>query len=284
MKIAAVLVLYNPKKIEDVISNISSFSDNVDYLIVIDNSEIFSFNENIFNENFDRVHYKCFGENIGIASALNEGCKLAIDFGCTHVLTMDQDSYFLPNHFKKLLQSVCLNDENCAIISPFHSVNEEIPIKNEIHKVEMCMTSGNILSLTAFQKVNGFLDKLFIDYVDYEFCGRILENNYLIYENSNSILNHQLGSLSLVKFFSKKINITNHSSVRRYYRARNFFYFFKKNIIRNPKMTITMFKQEGIDFILMILFEKNKFIKIKCTLLGVFDFFIARYGKISYKI
>ena len=95
MILSATVVLYNPQ--EDVFSNICSYGDLVDYLIVIDNSV--TVNQNLKLKLQNKFQSKLFyienNENLGIATALNIGTNKAINLGSAWNLTMDQDSRFI---------------------------------------------------------------------------------------------------------------------------------------------------------------------------------------------
>ena len=87
---------------------------------VIDNSEIP--HSNIVDElcKFDRkVKYIAYGENKGIACALNLGATLAIESGADWLVTMDQDSRFERDSISKMVE-YCMNlqDDNVIIVAP----------------------------------------------------------------------------------------------------------------------------------------------------------------------
>ena len=94
LKLAATVILYNPE--DEIYINIESYINYVDILYIIDNST--HHNNNLvkrLNKNFTNIKYINNNANLGIATALNIGCKEALDEKFNWILTMDQDSKFL---------------------------------------------------------------------------------------------------------------------------------------------------------------------------------------------
>ena len=97
MKLAGIITLYHPDK--NVLSNIETFLNQLDILYVLDNTENPDvLTREMFSE-IGKVEYKAFGGNMGIAYAMNYALKAVK--GYDFLLTMDQDSYFLPGMMAK---------------------------------------------------------------------------------------------------------------------------------------------------------------------------------------
>ena len=166
MKLAGVVVLYQPS--DDVNQNIHTYLPCLDRLYVIDNSS-----EDYSKTYKDKkIKYIFNGKNLGIAAALNIGAKEAIKEGFEWLLTMDQDSSFIENDVKKMIeflervrtdsfvQEIILTDyDKIGLISPLHMTimnpNDE---SRGIDSPLNVMTSGNIISLKAYQEIGGFKD------------------------------------------------------------------------------------------------------------------------------
>ncbi|PZX92482.1 glycosyltransferase family 2 protein [Flavobacterium aquariorum] len=276
--IAAVVVLYNPEK--GILKNICAYIDFVDKVYIIDNSSLS--NENLFKE-FPVLHkleYFFNNGNLGIAKALNIGCRLAIKSGFKWVLTMDQDS-----EFKQLKESVKMDILNCkdkknALYYPNYQIEGFIYDKyiKENGEPIVVMTSGNIINLDVYNELNGFEDKLFIDYVDIDYCLKLKQAGYKIVNLPEVILAHELGKSKHISFFNFKIIVTNHSSLRRYYITRNRLYVRNKyknfsTIFNNIERKVFM-----NDILKIIFFEQNKFLKIKSVIKGYIDYRHNKYG------
>lgn len=219
-KVAAVVVLYNPEA--SFLNNIASYIDQVDILFAIDNSDN---NEkyiiNIANKN--KIHHIYLKHNTGIANALNIGAEIAIKHGYNYLLTMDQDSTATTGMVETLLSPFSSN-EKIGITSPFHLRDIDVCPANPIphEDVLTTMTSGNILSLEAYRAVGPFMNELFIDFVDHEYCLRLQTNGYKIIQCNQAILHHKIGTnIKKYTFFNKNIVISNQSHIRHYYITRN---------------------------------------------------------------
>jgi len=283
MKLAATVILYNPEI--SVIDNINTYSDHVDSLIIIDNSDC-------LNSEFvsklkkigKKIIYQSFGDNLGIAKALNTAAKLAIEKGFSHLLTMDQDSSFDKKNISVLKKTALKNNsKNFSVISPVFTLNNEsfdisMPHADILTEVKSVITSGSILNLEAFRASGGFCEKLFIDQVDHEFCLRASKSGYKTYFLSNCFMNHKLGESETVKFLFFKTRVTNHNYIRRYYMTRNNLYI-AVNYWREIPETI---RKMTADNFKMMLFEKERLKKIRSIMLGVFDFLRGHYGKYNH--
>lgn len=268
MKCAGTVVLYNP--LANIKENILSYISFVDKLYVIDNSS--KSNENLLPNN-KKIQYIFNNENVGIAKALNIACQRAIKDGYDFLLTMDQDSKFLEKDIIKLFEFVNnYNWQNVGIISPYHNILTKNVKSNEDieHPLEV-MTSGNLLNLAVYQKVEKFNEDLFIDCVDTFMCLNLKKNNYDIIRLNNVFLEHHLGNSEIKNIFGKKIILSNHSPLRRYYIMRNTLYVVEKFKNDFPKYCKYLLKVQRHQMII-VLFEKNGFKKFRYMLRGKRDF------------
>ncbi|AIJ04918.1 glycosyl transferase family protein [Methanocaldococcus bathoardescens] len=287
MKIAGVVVLYHPEK-ENIIESINSYLDYIDVLYAIDNTEKSNekHREVINNlKEIDKIEYIPNNKNLGIAKALNMGAKRAIEQGYKWLLTMDQDSKFKEGSFDKMLEFIKNNSENkIGIISPFHLTisNLSLNFKNEYEEVLTAMTSGNLLNLKAYQEVGPFLEDLFIDYVDVEYCLRLNKYGYKVIVVNSSILIHKLGNIREIRIpLWKTLYPTNHNPLRRYYITRNRFYVMElyKNEFPDfcKRDKIAFFKELAT----ILLLENSKLTKLKYIIKGYMDFRQKKMGKID---
>lgn len=277
MKIDAVVVIYNAEY--SVISNIKSYINFVNNLYIIDNSEDINLN---LRKRIEEISNKCIyidnNGNQGIANALNLGAKLAIGNGAEWLLTMDQDTSFNNDDFEKLVNIASNKNINdaIAIISPSHYKYEK-----DLYAFydTIAMTSGNLIKLNIFKKLNGFDEKLFIDSVDIDYCLRVFSNNYLVERVPSIVLNHTLGDIKTYKLFGLTFNPTNHSYIRRYYIMRNRLYIWSKykdihpSYVRFEKLITVR------EFLKIILFENDKLRKIQYMGKGYLDFKKRKFGK-----
>lgn len=284
VKVAAGVVFYHPDN--NVISNISTYYHSVDYLVIIDNSE--KENEVLKNEvkeTFPHAIYKSLNQNAGIAAALNIACNIAKENNCNWILTMDQDSSFKTNELKSMIDNIPAAQElfkNIGIISPFHVLHEhhEVKASHRYTVKNIVMTSGNLLNLNTYTAVGPFEEKLFMDFVDYEYCLRLRKNNYKIVQDNFVHLKHSLGDFKIRKIFSQKIGVSNHNYVRRYYMTRNSLYVGFKYFTLDKLFFLHVLKNILLwDPFVVIGYEKNKLRKLKSIYKGIFHFVINKFGK-----
>ncbi len=281
-KFAGMVVLYNPD--ESVIDNIETYIDKMDILFAIDNSE--TVDEDFIQElkKNKKILYIPNNCNLGIAAALNTGVRCALDRGYKWLFTFDQDSKASPTMIKSMIDFLNDNDtSNIGILSPFHSYNDYRPPPNNSRYSDVLIvpTSGNLLNLNSYIRIGPFLEKLFIDYVDIEFCLRLHLHGYKIIRLNTAILLHKLGELKKKRFLHRYIAVTNHNAERLYYRVRNRFYVIHKYKIKFPAYCIKVLKQTLGDVIKILMFENNKLSKFKMMLLGFIHFVTGKFGKLN---
>ena len=239
-RILAIVVAYFPDKpVDEIIRN---FEREVDTVMVVDNTN----------------------NNIGVAAALNQGLKRAIDEGYDWLLTMDQDSIFEEGALKELKSVAFTCKENVALVSPFHFI-KKTPKSSVVQEVMITMTSGNLLRVSAAKKVGPFEEKLFIDSVDNEYCLRLRKFGFKVIRVNQSILHHRLGTPRENSF---GFSTTTHSATRRYYITRNMLYVMSKYF---PQFFFFGSKELIKSFVLILLVEDDKKQKIKSILKGITD-------------
>ena len=258
MKILCVVVLYNPSK--QVVENVKTYERIADKVLFIDNStgELpTEFNEFKVNEKF--AFYSMNG-NQGIAAALSTALIISCNEKFDYTLTMDQDTSFISLDINKIKSFLFENiDSNYAIIA----LDVEKKYKdNSIHRVKSIITSGNFINNRLYKKLDGFNEKLFIDYVDFDLCRQIFYKRFAIVVIPFSNAKHTIGIPKEKRFIFFKIKSYNHSYIRYYYRYRNELYLFKQN----RKFYFKMHLNEKINYFKMLLCDddvKRKIVVIR---------------------
>ena len=290
-KVAAIIVSYNPDN--NLLDSINLLINQVERIIIVDNGSESEKKKNINSiRNIDEKKIEVIfnEENLGIATALNIGIRLALKQGYNWVLTMDQDSKVSKNMVDKMLEVYNSIDEKERgdILSIFPNFVDErvqsIEENSEMDSYEYVdadITSGNLLRSEVFDKVGFFDDSLFIDLVDTDFCMRLNEKNIKMIKVRDAILYHSLGESQSVKSIFGKFNTSNHSALRRYYMTRNRFYTWEKYKNLNSftlNRDKSLFKKE---FVKIILGEKDKINKIKMVFKGYTDYKKGIRGKLK---
>ena len=208
---------------------------------------------------------------------------MAIDENYDYCILFDQDSQASPNLIN-IVSNYLVSGESDKIgifaAVPHYLVGKikDAP-KNEY--VDVAITSGSLLSLKVYKIVGPFNDKLFIDYVDFEYCLRIRKAGFKILRLKEALIYHKLGDLKRKIFLFKKIFVTNHPPVRYYYRTRNRFYVYKKYFLTFPLFVIKDLIIFINELIKIIFFESNRGEKLHMIKKGLFDFILGRYGKLG---
>ncbi len=287
--ICAIIVSYNCD--EQILLGINSIKNQVDHVLIIDNGSNNKSIELLKQTANDQVEIIYNINNMGIAYALNQGVKYAQNNGFTWIVTLDQDSIATKAMIENMLNvyDSLSDNQKLKVLSlvPVH-IEENAYVEKQNHgssvkfeEVVTEITSGNLIKTLTFDKVGYFDEKLFIDCVDHEFCLRISKCGYKIIKVYDSILIHNLGDTKIRKVFTKKIQYTNHSFIRRYYISRNRQYvwnLYKKTFpewVKNDK------KAAAKDIIIIILFERDKWLKIKMILKGYYDFKRNKFGELK---
>jgi rhamnosyltransferase len=269
-KMAGAIILFHPT--ESVMKNVQSYLADAEVLYLIDNSPGSHTSLIASICRHEKVKYISAKKNIGIAAALNIAAQSAIQEGYKYLLTMDQDSAFAPNMLPKMLKYAI--DDSIGIIAPFHqdrNVPKPIP-QEETEYVLVTMTSGNLLNLTVYQKVGGFLEKLFIDCVDTEYCLRLHTMGYRILRINNAVLSHSLGSFTVRRFLGSKVYPYNHNPIRIFYQTRNRFYLLRIYGMKFPKYFFYDMKLFLGGILKIILFEKQPLKKLEMIFQGFVAF------------
>ncbi|MBQ7044932.1 MAG: glycosyltransferase family 2 protein [Clostridia bacterium] len=276
MKLAAVVVLYNPN--DKIFENIKSYIDYVDTVYAVDNSSA----DHSHKLTDEKIVYLPNHENLGIAFALNRGAKQAIADGFEWLLTMDQDSSFSDDGVQRMKDflTCCKQDENgkysyekIGLITPFHRM-----ITNPHEKLEqidspaVVMTSGNIINLKAYAQIGGFKDWMFIDAVDFDYCLNLRDHGFDIWRLPEVELKHNLGDVVFKTFMGKTYFGSNHSPMRRYYIVRNRHYFCDMYEKKFPDYCYAERRCTKAEVKGILICEKQKLKKLFAMFKGYIDY------------
>lgn len=293
MSICAVVVSYHPAA--ELIENVAALLEQVDVVVIVDNGSGADAKALLDRlGGYPNVNVIYNRENLGIAAALNIGVRHAKAAGHTWVATFDQDSKVTPGMIKTMLQAYDTypEKEKVASLSPRYqnqstgqSATSRATYSDSDHlpyaEVLVVMTSGNLLKLSVFDAVGYFNEALFIDHVDTEFCLRCAAKGYRILEVHDAILLHCIGFPAQHRIFGKLKTTTNHSSLRRYYIARNSIYVYKKFALTYPAWVARDAVKLVKLIIMLIMFETDRRNKLAAIFRGIFHGMSGRIGKYS---
>lgn len=267
--IIAGITLFKPD-LGRLMENIDSIIKQVDELICVDNgSDNIDELESCVHLKYPKVLFIKNNDNLGIAKALNQMFEYAKQKGCEWVLTLDQDSVCPENiisEYKKYISPgvACL----CPVITDVNYSQIE-QYSGQLEEVERCITSASLNSVKVWEEIGGFFEKLFIDYVDHDYCAKLIEHKYKILKINTVFLKHEIGHGTNKSFLGKRVTALNHSDFRKYYMVRNGLYFVwaHKPVINYPKEKAKIY----FLFVKTMLYENNKRKKLKAMIKGYRD-------------
>ena len=215
--------------------------------------------------------------NLGIAAALNRLMQWGYDRNYKWMLSLDQDSVCDKNYVVRMMPYLDI-ESKLGIIAPV-IVDRNVgvvghnPVESYMH-VNTCITSGAISRISAWKEIGKYDESMFIDSVDFEFCYRMRKYGYGVIQVRDVKLLHELGESKKKRFFLWKIDVTGHSSFRKYYIARNNVYYPLKHhlwlhFVRGNLRNVVL-------ICIVILYENNKRQKISSILRGWRDAFSVR--------
>jgi len=260
--LAAVVVVFHPG--DELVGNILSYLNKVDKVYVYKNSVIKPTLAKSLADMGGKVIVVGDEHNTGIAKALNEGCEAACRDGYEFLLTMDQDSSF-DSFYVDFSGNL---DEDVGLLYPVYQL-ESVESRS---RPPWVMTSGNIVSLSAWRHVGGFDSSLFIDGVDFEFCMRLMCSGFSVLEDDTAKLQHQLGdSLEFKAFLFIRYRVANHSPIRQYYIFRNYSRIVFRYLFRQPRWSFFLLWVLFVRFYKLFLFEQRDSSLFKMAMRGVWD-------------
>ena len=217
-------------------------------------------------------------QNVGFAKALTQVFEWAKSQGFNWVLTLNDDSVVPSNmisEYKKILenQGSLVNQKNAKnskiaiVCSLLKNRLDGTILHSKCHEDE-CITSGSLTSVEAWEKIGGFDEWLEIDGVDFDFSRRLVRAGWKIVECQNVIMEHQIGKARSINLIIKHPIVWNHNANRKYYIARNMQVVdYKMGTYSYVKSLRAVVR----DMIFVVLWEKNKFAKIRAMIRGFKD-------------
>ncbi len=289
--ICAIVVTYYPD--EGFPERIACIAKQVDRVIIVDNHSSDSCLEMIMKVSTKLGIYLILNnENMGVATALNQGVHYARDCGYAWALTLDQDTFPYPTLVKNLIfaYSNCPFKEKVGIIGSNYKEkntgtgplcyvkNYENQFWMEINEV---ITSGSLMSIPIFEKVGSFWDELFIYFIDIEYCMRLRTNGYNVIIACKLSMVHSTGNCEIKRFLWRNVIILNYPPPRSYYIARNGLLLVQEYYWKETGWALYRLYSLGKRFVSTIIFEDNKILKIRYICLGVYHALISKRGKLD---
>ena len=252
--IVVIIVTYNPD-MQQLEETIHSIAKQVSHVIIIDNGNtVFLF------ENIDNLIIINLGKNYGIAYAQNRGIELAKQKKADFILLSDQDTVYPEDFISKIINiydRYSGKESIGAIVPRVYDKNKmnEIkiaitkfkyifPEKNKIYYISHAIASGTLIPIKNLDVIGNMREELFIDWVDFEWCYRVLKCGYKILSIPDISIDHMMGDN--VKIIGNR-KVALRSRVRYYYMIRNGLYI--------------ILHTDSLKFYEQLLFFRDLFIK-----------------------
>jgi rhamnosyltransferase len=229
-------------------------------------------------------------ENLGIATALNQGARRAIEHGYAWALMLDQDSWpeadlvttlseiYATHPVRQKVKMLGSNYRSTA--TGYLALNCNDMPSNFVER-ETVITSGCLMSLQAFEEIGQFRDDFFIDQVDDEYCLRLRSNGYIVIMSCKPLIVHSLGNETTHIFLWKRPICPNQPPLRKYYITRNRVFLYREYFFKETAWTIRSLRLAFRETLLILLFEDQKIKKLQAITLGVFHAFTGHMGSLE---
>ena len=270
------VVLYNPD--QTVSGNIRTYHPYIDRLYAADNSD--RPDETILSaiRKIEDSIYIPLNGNHGIGAALNLAARMAIASGYQWLLTMDQDTRVSGNIIAMMARGLRQYRKHEIGMIACRYTHRDLYVEKKgphFNELLVTITSGSLLNLQAYQKTGPFMEKLFIDQVDHEYCMRLKKNHYKVIQANDAVLDHHMGN-------KKKHAIgycPHYNPVRRYFITRNRFFvawMYRKEFPRFYRYEMFSFIKELAG---ILIYENDKYSKLRNIVLGFIDFKNNNFGR-----
>lgn len=284
--VCGIIVTYNSNH-NDLQLLIGSLTDQVSHIIIVDNN---SANEFKVENSSCEVEFIRLTANKGIGEAQNLGVDYAIKLGYEFVCLFDQDSRLAENFISSLLNAYqdltsqgksigalgpLIVDERSGKQFPFYTYDGLVrkvidpSTSNEPYiKTHQLISSGTFINTSVWKVSGGNHTGFFLEYVDTDWCLRVVKLGYEIYGVREAKLIHKLGDDR--RKLLNRFEVPVHANYRYFYVFRNgvFCSLYRPfpiswrlyNLIR-----LTSF------FFIMLLIKKDKLKLIRYVFLGIND-------------
>jgi rhamnosyltransferase len=237
---AACVILYNPP--ENFLDNLHTYIHFVEKIFIVNNSSttnpLVKLAINQLAQSYN-IEFWQNRENLGLSIPLNQVFSAAEEQGFSLVLTMDQDSAFTNDSLLQDAHHIFEADEKVGLIGMAHyttRMKSWYKTSKNFIKTSETLTSGSLVRVSAWKKVKGFDERLFIDNIDNDFCMSLKKDGFLVLQSKGKVIEHDLGETQTRPHrFSKKQTIVSlHSPFRSYYITRNSLLFISKFFASSP--------------------------------------------------
>jgi rhamnosyltransferase len=291
--LCGVVVTYHPD--ETVADNLRAMVRECGRVVVVDNGSSEEARRRIAA--IAGVELLSLGENLGVATALNRGAARALENGCEWIVTFDQDSRPQLGMVAAMWATHCAVPLAAVIGPRIHTAGRDaarfwwvrqhprwpglfqrIGCTDCDLEVTMLITSGSLMELALWQKLGGFDEALFIDYIDIDYCLRVIQACRLVAVSAGAMLDHRLGESKNRQFMGREVHLIHHAAFRHYTIARNRMRVWRRHALAVPHWALFDLCSAGWNTFRVLVLEPQKWSKLKAMFLGTWDGLCGRSG------
>jgi rhamnosyltransferase len=255
-------------------------ANQVDRVIIVDNSASAEVRARLEDEVSSRIELVLHNENLGIAAALNTGVRRAAALRARWVLTLDQDTAIDESMVAKLLAGTALSDaeQPVGIIGSTARTRGGSPVVEEhgagaitFAEAKTVITSGSLISVSAYADAGPFRETFFIEGVDLEYCLRLRSRGYRVLLAAPPLMTHAAGKGLERRFVWRTVVVPDHQPWRYYYQVRNLTLITRQYAGREPAWVAHAWLNVAKMSVRIGLFEHSPLCKYRSMLLGIWD-------------
>ncbi len=282
-----VVVTYFPSY--DIVARLREIAAVVDELVVVDNGSSTE-QSALLLQGASTIGYRLVsnGNNLGVATALNQGVRLAQSNGAAWVVFFDQDSD-PAKQFRSEIDRILhrySGERPLGIVGCNHFLVGSLkprfpdadPEDTGYVEVSAVITSGSVYAMSMLSRLGPLRDEYFIDCVDTEYCWRALANGYAVCRTTKPLITHSIGSPESCRILWRSLTSFNHSPMRRYFIGRNNVLLFREYFVRRPKDSIDLLGYVLKTALKICLVEQGKRTKLACLFVGIWHGLHRRTG------
>lgn len=283
---------------DEVCLRLAAIVAEFDHVIVIDNGSPADARAQFANAHSGRVEVFTQSTNVGLAAALNIGLKRALALGFRWSVIFDQDSKPMPG-FASALWATHERNPRAAVIGSriveadrekssyrwvrrnprWPGVFQRVACDGgDLSEVTMVISSGSLIELETWSRLGGFDEGLFIDYVDTDYCLKVIRSGGRVAVSAGAALQHHLGQRSTGRLLGRDLRPMHHAAFRHYYMARNRVHLWRRHALAVPHWALFDFCFAGLNWFRVLAFETNKWRKWKAILIGTWAGLLGRSG------
>lgn len=244
------------------------------------------------------VEWLPMGGNVGVSAALNRGLARARALGANWALTFDQDSRPEPGMVRALWRAAQALPRAAVVCPRIHEAGSNpdayrwvvrhptVPLffrrvactGPDLPEVTMAVTSGSLFDLAAWEKLGRFDDGFFIDYIDTEYCLRVIRAGRTVAVAGDALLHHRLGARQKHVMLGHDFRSMNHAPFRHFYMARNRVATWRRHALAVPHWALFDLCFFSYNFLRVLLFERERRAKVQAAARGTWHGLLGRSG------